>query len=232
MSMTWTLEPYCFDGAFGIYWSSYTQKQLGGSMAPFTKIKYPASALPWDCQKGADEGWRLIQNGSIKDGDTIMGFSLGSQVAALLASQRKIPAGIKLLLCGMTFWRNQEFLDKGNAAMFGTGGIPWDIENEVTFVARQGDGFSDQPDIKGAKGFSLAQKMCTAGQDVLHHYETARLDHPANVVTKRGNITAILVPTITLPSVKESDRPSIDGAFSRPSPDATHLSCAADVQVK
>lgn len=232
MSMTWTLEPYCFDGAFGIYWSSYTQKQLGGTLAPFTKVKYPASALPWDSQAGANSIRDLAKNGSIKDGDTVMGFSLGSQVIALYLSQNKPPKGVRFVLCGMTFWRNQNFLDNGNAALFGTGGIPWDIENEVIFISRQGDGFSDQPDIKGAKGFKLAQKMCTAGQDVLHHYETARLDHPANVVTKRGNITAILVPTINLPSVKESDRPSIDGAFSRPSPDPTHLSCAADVQVK
>lgn len=232
MPMTWTLEPFCFDGAFGFYWSSFTQKQLGGTLAPFTKVRYPASALPRDCQAGADETKRLANNGNIKDGDTVLGFSLGSQVVALYLSQNTPPKGVRFVLCGWTFWRNQECLDKGNARLFGTGGVPWNTANEVIFVARQGDGFSDQPDIKGANGFSLAQKMAAAGQNVLHHYETARLDHPANVVTARGNITAVLVPTCTLPAVKESDRRTIDGAFSRPSPTTAQLAQAVDVQVK
>jgi hypothetical protein len=231
--MTWTVEPWCFDGLFGIYWSTFTQQCLGSSMKPFTKVNYPATGFPWDVQYGANQIWNLIKNGSIKAGDTVMGFSLGSQTVMLFLSQhaREIPDGIKFLLCGCTFWRNQDFLDHGNAALYGTGGVPWDIKNQVTMIARQGDGFSDQPDILNAPGYALAKQMATAGQNVLHDYRTAKLDHLANVVTKRGNITALLVPTIKLPGVSEGMRQAIDAAYSRPSPTPDQLAVAVDVQV-
>lgn len=243
---TYTLEPFDMDGSMGVS-MTVTQSQLGGTHCPCVKVPYVANALPGDVQKGADNIWKLIQKGTIKSGDTVMGFSLGSQVIALFLSQHahEIPAGIKFLLLGMTFTRNQQLLDNPSPVLFGTAGIPWDIVNEVTFVANEFDGYSDQPDVKSAPGYSMAVQNANAGQNAVHNYIYARLEDPANVVTKRGNITAILIPNQHLPqnnwmrpwnnkgadSADASQRAKIEAAYSGQRPTAAQLAAATSQQV-
>jgi hypothetical protein len=243
--ITYTVEPYDMDGAGTNM--SVTQAQLGGTQCPCVKIPYPATAMPWDVQTGANNILKLIQAGTIKPGDTVMGFSLGSQTIALFLSQhsKEIPSGIKFLLLGWTFWRNQQDIDQGSP-LLGTGGIPWDIANQVHLVANEGDGYSDQPEDSTKPNYALAQSNANAGEQHIHNYAFARLGHAGNIITTRGNITAELVPTKMLPlndgwrtigmgasadSMDATQRPQIRAAYVRQSPTDADTAAAADEQV-
>jgi PE-PPE domain len=239
--MTWTVEPW----DFGLN-TTVTQLQFGGTQCPCTKIPYKATVLPWDTDQGADNINTLVTNGTIKSGDTIMGFSLGSQVISLYLAEHTPPPGIKFLLAGDTFWRNQQFLNGGVDKLVGTGGIPWNIANQVTLVANEFDGWSDQPDLTKASGYSMAVTNANDGKNYEHYYANAQLNNPNNVVTHRGNITAILIPTQKLPinnamrlsgnasgadAADAKDRPEIEAAYSGPRPSAEQLAGAAGEQV-
>ena len=229
---TWTVEPFDLDGVGPVQFS-VTQEQLGGSLCPCTKIPYLADALHND--QGAD----AIANTPLKAGDTVLGFSLGSQVISLYLARHTPPPGVRFILLGDTFARNDQLLAKGQ-------GIPYDIPNDVTLVARQYDGWSDFPTNRSSPNFDLAMQNANIGKRTIHNYRTARLDDPANVVTKRGNITAILIPTQHLPinnprkgmpSAQADDRldrdqrPLIDSAYDRPSPTPEQLAAATGQQV-
>lgn len=213
---TYTVEPFDFDGVFGIT-MSVTQLQFGGRYCPCVKIPYPADG--WHNQQGAD----TIAKVPFKAGDTLMGFSLGVQVISLFLAQHTLPPGVKVLLAGDTFARNQELVSKGQ-------GIPWDIANPVTMVVNEYDGWSDAPTRRGSPNFGLSNMNAVAGTQRLHYYANAVVDDPANTVTRRGNITAVLIPTVNLPnnawmrgwadgwadSLDAQQRTAIDEAYDRP----------------
>jgi hypothetical protein len=219
---TFTVEPWDFDGIWGISWVNLTQLNFNGSQCPCQKVLYPATGLPWDNQTGANQIWALVQAGTIKPGDTIMGFSLGSQVVSLFMSQHPLPAGIKVLLAGDTFFRNNQF---------GAQGIPLNTATKVTLVANEYDGWSDIPDRTTAPGYSMAMNNSSMGSQQVHNYVHAQLGNPANVVEVRGNITAILIPNQKLPMGDETKRAEIDDAYSRKAPTADQLAAATDEQV-
>lgn len=233
---TYTVEPFDFDGSMGISYS-VTQVQLGGTLAPYVKIPYVADGM--HNQSGADNINTLVSNGTIKPGDTVMGFSLGCQVISLYLSQYVPTPEIRFVLCGDTLWRNAQFVNAGV-------GIPWDIDNEVILLAHEFDGWSDYPDRTGAAGYSLAVAHANAGMNSLHNYVTARLDDPSYVVSSRGNITAKLIPTRRLPGnywmrnmgmhaqaddLDAKQRPKIAAAYSRSSPTMSQLAAASVFQV-
>jgi hypothetical protein len=231
--ITYTVEPWDLDGAFGIV-QTRTQLQLGGSMCPCEKVPYPADGL--HNQEGVDALARV----PFKTGDTLMGFSLGTQVISMFLATHTLPAGVKVVLLGDTFWRNDQFLAQGT-------GVPLNIANQVTMVANEYDGWSDQPDITSSPGYSLAQQNANAGMFRFHNYVKARLNDPANVVTAKGNITAILIPTQKLPlngsmrdrgenaqadALDAQQRAQIDSAYSRPAPTPAQLAAATPQQVE
>jgi hypothetical protein len=139
----------------------------------------------------------------------VLGFSLGSQVISAYLAQHTPPPGVRFVLLGDTFARNDQFVAAGQ-------GIPADVANKVILVARQYDGWSDSP--------------TTASPD----YVNARLDDPANVVTTRGNITSVLIPTQHLPlnnGLDAQQRPLIDSAYDRPGPTPDQLAASTGEQV-
>lgn len=219
---SFTLEPWDFDGVWGISWVNLTQMNFNGTQCPCQKVLYPATGLPWDNQGGANQIWALVQAGTIKAGDTIMGFSLGSQVVSLFMSQHVLPTGINVLLAGDTFFRNNQF---------GTQGIPLNTATHVTLVANEYDGWSDIPDKTGAPGYQLAMQNSSTGSEKVHNYVHAQLGNPANVVEIRGNITAVLIPNQKLPMGDETKRAEIDAAYTRAAPTAEQLAAATDEQV-
>lgn len=222
-STTYTVEPWDFDGVTPLWTPALTQAQLGGSRCPCEKIQYPATGLPQDNQKGADAIWALVQNGTIKSGDTILGFSLGTQVISLFMSQHQLPAGVRLILCGDTLAHNQQLVDAGQ-------GVPWNTPNPVTMIANEYDGWSDQPDIPSAPGYGTAWLNALIGSQQVHNYTRAQPDDPANVVTTQDQFTAILVPNQNLP-LPNGDRSEIDGAYSRSVPTQGQLDAAGGEQV-
>lgn len=83
------------------------------------------------------------------------------------------------------------------------------------------------------------------GAAMIHDYVNARLNNSANVVTTRGNITALLVPTQHLPlndmqrlfgpspmadALDTKERPVVDSAYSRPGPTAAQLAASTSEQ--
>jgi PE-PPE domain len=220
--ITYTLEPFDGDGVLGVT-QTITQMQFGGTQCPCAKVRYPATGLQTDVQKGADEIWRLVQKGTIHDGDQLMGFSLGVQVLSTFMAQHPLPAGVKLLLAGDTHYRNQQFLNIGI-------GIPWNTPNAVVMVANEFDGWSDFPDRMTAPGYLFAVAVAATGTQLLHNYVHAQLGNPANVVEVHGNITTVLIPTQKLPLGTESQRASIDGAYTRTAPTPGQLAAATAEQ--
>lgn len=232
--MTWTLEPFDFDGYFG-YGTNLTQTDLGGTKCPCTKVPYISDGL--NNQGGADNINKLVLKGAIKPGDTVMGFSLGSQVTALYLSQHTPPAGVRFILLAWTFQRNAQLVAAKQA-------VPADTPNDVTFLANEYDGWGDFPDAPNPPW--VASNNSDAGKSRLHDYRFARLDHPGNVVTKKGNITELLVPTQKLPandwlrdwgmggtadSLDAQQRAGIDAAYVRTVPTPDQLAAAANEQV-
>ncbi len=231
--ITYTLEPWDGDGVIATF--TLTQLNHGGSLCPCVKIPYPATGLPRDIQKGADN----IAKVSLKPGDTVLGFSLGQRVVSLYLAQHTPPPEVKFILDGATLESNQKLVDEGR-------GVPWDIPAPVTMVANEYDGWSDFPDNAASPGYNLAVQNANAGKRHVHNYINAQLHHPANVVTTRGNITAILIPTQKLPlndglrlrglnaeadRLDAEQRAQIDDAYSRPKPSPEQLAAATDEQV-
>jgi hypothetical protein len=230
--VTYTVEPFDFDGVLGVS-MSVTQKQLGGRLCPCVKVPAPAGG-PHN-----DAGVTALANTPLHSGDTVVGFSLGSQVISLYLARHTPPPGVRFVLLGDTFARNDELVAKGE-------GIPPDIANQVTLVVREYDGWSDSPTVTASPNYRLAQQNAQAGLSLIHDYVNARLDDPANVVTTRGNITTVLIPTQHLPlnnglrksgrsaeadQLDAEQRPLIDSAYDRPKPTPGQLAAATAQQV-
>lgn len=124
--------------------------------------------------------------------------------------------------------------------------FPGNIANQVILVDREYDGWSDSPTNTGSPNYQLAMQNAEQGAATIHNYVDAQLDNSANVVTTRGNITSILIPTQHLPlnnsrrsmgSSTEADRldaqqrPLIDSAYNRPAPTPDQLAESTGEQV-
>jgi pimeloyl-ACP methyl ester carboxylesterase len=231
--VTYTVEPFDFDGVGGMS-MSVTQKQLGGALCPCVKVGYPADGLH------NDAGVAALANAPLHSGDTVLGFSLGSQVISLYLAQHAPPPGVRFVLLGDTFARNDQLVAVGQ-------GIPADIANQVTLVVREYDGWSDSPTKKDSPNYGLAMQNAEMGAATIHDYVDARIDDPANVVTTRGSITSVLIPTQRLPlnnsrrssgASAEADqldaqqRPLIDSAYDRPAPTPDQLAASTGEQVR
>src|SRR5271156_1694461 len=216
--ITYTVEPFDFDGV--TTHMTVTQDQFGGRMCPCVKIPYPADGV--QNQKGAD----AINAASVhfKPGDTVMGFSEGSQVIALWLSQHTPPPGVNVLLAGWTHTHNAHMVAKGQ-------GIPLDIPNQVTIVANEYDGWSDSPDLNSSANYAKALLNSAIGMTHLHYYANADPNNPANVVTQQGNIKGVLIPTQHLPSGDDSNREQINTAYSRKASTPAQQAAATAEQV-
>ncbi len=78
--VTYTVEPFEYDGVRGMV-LSVTQTELGGTLCPCVKVPYPADGLH------NAEGVTALANTPLHSGDTVLGFSLGSQVISLNPAQ-------------------------------------------------------------------------------------------------------------------------------------------------
>lgn len=185
--MTYTVEPFDFDGSMGIT-MTVTQLQFGGRYCPCTKIPYVADGM--HNQQGVDNIGKVAA--TMAPGDTLMGFSLGVQVISQYLSHHTLPTGVHVVLAGDTEARNASFIASGV-------GIPVDIANDVTAVANELDGWSDEPTITSAPGYGLAWLTAGFGTQTLHYYANANPADPANVVYQKGNIKYVLIPTLHLP---------------------------------
>lgn len=230
-STTYTVEPWDFDGVLGVS-MSVTRNQLGGTLCPCVKVPYPADGLH------NDQGVAALADTPMHAGDTVLGFSLGSQVISLYLAQHTPPPGVRFVLLADTFERNDQLVAAGQ-------GIPADIANEVTLVAREYDGWCDSPTNTGSPNHGLAMQNAQAGATLIHDYVNASLGDPANVVTARGNITAVLIPTQHLPlnnklrksgrdaeadQLDAEQRPLIDSAYDRPAPTSAQLAASTRQQ--
>lgn len=231
-AVTYTVEPFDYDGVNGIS-MSMTKIQLGGTLCPCVKVPYPADGLH------NDAGVAALANTPLHAGDTVLGFSLGSQVISLYLAQHVPPPGVRFVLLGDTFARNDQLVAVRQ-------GVPADIANEVILMAREYDGWSDFPTVMSSPNYQLALQNAQYGAGIIHNYANARLDHPANVVTRRGNITALLIPTQHLPlntwrrwwgqsaqadQLDAQQRPLIDSAYDRPVPTPEQRAAATSEQV-
>lgn len=229
--VTYTVEPFDSDGANGIS-MSVTQTELGGTLCPCVKVPYPADGMH------NDQGVASLAATPFHAGDTVLGFSLGSQVISLYLARNTPPPGVRFVLLGDTFARNDQLVSQGQ-------GVPADIANQVTLVARQYDGWSDYPTIASSPNYQLAMQNSQFGASYIHNYVNVRLDDPSNLVTTRGNITALLIPTQHLPvnnakrwsgqsaqadELDAQQRPLIDGAYDRPSPTSAQLAASTGQQ--
>lgn len=160
--ITYTVEPFDFGGIGGMS-MSVTQKQLGGAMCPCVKVPYPADGLH------NDAGSAAIANAPLHSGDTVLGFSLGSQVISLYLAQHTPPPGVRFVLLGDTFARNDQLVAGGQ-------GIPGDIANPVTLVVREYDGWSDSPTNKASPNYGLALQNAEMGAATIHDYVDARIE--------------------------------------------------------
>lgn len=231
--ITYTVEPFDYDGVRGTtMW--VTRNQLGGRLCPCVKVPYPADG--WH----NDAGVAALAKTPLRPGDTVLGFSLGSQVVSLYLAKYKPPPGVRFVLLGDTFARNDQLV-------WFRQGVPADIANQVILVAREYDGWSDFPTNMASPGYALAMENARAGAAAIHDYVSARLEDPANVVTTRGNITAVLIPTQQLPlngwrrwwgqgaeadRLDAQQRPLINSAYNRPSPTLQQVAAAAAEQVR
>src|ERR1700744_1177059 len=157
--LPYTVEPFDFDGIGGMS-MSVTQKQLGGAMCPCVKVPYPADGLH------NDAGSAAIANAPLHSGDTVLGFSLGSQVISLYLAQHTPPPGVRFVLLGDTFARNDQLVAVSQ-------GIPGNIANQVTLVAREYDGWSDSPTNTGSPNYQLAMRNAEQGAATIHNYVDA-----------------------------------------------------------
>jgi hypothetical protein len=216
--ITYTVEPWDFDGTYGIT-MNVTQLQFGGTMCPCRKIAYPADGM--HNQAGAD-AINTVASKYMRPGDTLMGFSLGAQVISLYASQHTPPPGVHILLAGDTLASNA-------ARVAAHQGIPATIANDTTLVVNEYDGWSDMPTRFNA-GWGAAFTNAILGLQRLHYYAAADPHSPANVVTHQGNITAVLIPTVSLP-IDPAQRDLINTAYDRPGSSSAQRAQAAAEQV-
>jgi hypothetical protein len=148
-------------------------------------------------------------------------------VISLYLAQHTPPPGVRFVLLGDTFARNDQLVAIGQ-------GIPADIPNKVILMARQYDGWSDFPTDTASPNYQLAMQNAHMGAATIHDYVNARLDNPANVVTTRGNITSVLIPTQHLPLKADGpdaeQRQLIDSAYNRPGPTPDQLAASAGEQ--
>lgn len=229
--VTYTVEPFDYDGVRGIT-MSVAQTQLGGTLCPCVKVPYPADG------QHNDQGVAALAATPLRAGDTVLGFSLGSQVISLYLAQYTPPPGVQFVLLGDTFARNDQLVSQHQ-------GVPPNIANKVTLVARQYDGWSDYPTNKASPNYQLALQNSQFGAAYIHNYVNVRIDDPSNVVTTRGNITAVLVPTRHLPindtkrwsgqaaqadQLDAQQRPLIDSAYDRPSPTPAQVEASTSQQ--
>jgi PE-PPE domain len=229
--VTYTIEPFDYDSVAHMN-MSVTEKQLGGTLCPCVKVPYPADGFH------NDAGVAALAGTALHSGDTVAGFSLGAQVISLYLAQKTPPPGVRFVLLGDTFARNDQLVSMGQ-------GIPAGIANQVLLVARQYDGWSDSPTVSNSPGYQLATQNAQLGAATIHDYVKAHLDDPANVVTTRGNIKAILIPTQHLPlnamkrmtgsdpaadELDAQQRPLIDSAYERPSPTPEQLAASTGEQ--
>ena len=105
-----------------------------------SRCRYPADGLH------NDAGATAIARAPLHSGDTVLGFSLGSQVISLYLAQHTPPPGVRFVLLGDTFARNDELVAH-HGAFHPTSPIP------VTFVVREYDGWSDKPTNKASRLF-------------------------------------------------------------------------------
>ncbi len=231
--ITYTLEPFDYDGV-GRTVVSLTKNQLGGTLCPCVKVQYTADGMH------NAEGVAALAATPLRAGDTVLGFSLGSQVVALYLSKYSPPPGVRFVLLGDTFTHNDQINSLGQ-------GVPANIANQVILVARQYDGWSDYPTDLASPNYKLAWQNAQYGGATIHDYVNARLDNPANVVTTRGNITGILIPTQHLPindwrrmwgqnaqadQLDAQQRPLIDSVYNaRPGPTPNQLAASTAEQV-
>jgi diacyltrehalose acyltransferase len=147
---------------------------------------------------------------------------------------------VRFVLLGDTFARNDQLVAVGQ-------GVRANIANQVILVARQYDAWSDYPTTMFSPNYSLAMQNAESGAASIHNYVTAQLNNPANVVTTRGNITAILIPTQHLPlndwrrwwgqgaqanQLDAQQRPLIDSAYNdRPGPTPAQVAASTAEQV-
>ena len=228
---TYTLEPFDYDDV-GSTTMNITQQQLGGTLCPCVKVPYPADGF----HNAA--GVAALAKTPFQSGDTVMGFSLGAQVVALYLAQNRPPPGVRFVLLGDTFNHNDQMVFLGQ-------GVPANIANQVILMARQYDGWTDYPSVTPSPNFSLSWQNSQMGAAMIHDYVNARLNNSANVVTTRGNITALLVPTQHLPlndmqrlfwpsptadALDTKERPLVDNAYSRPGPTAAQLAASTSEQ--
>jgi hypothetical protein len=230
--VTYTLEPFDYDGVSGTVVST-TKNQLGGTLCPCVKVPYPADGLH------NAQGVTALANTPFHAGDTVLGFSLGSEVIALYLSKYRPPPGVRFVLLGDTLTHNDQLDFLGQ-------GVPASIANQVILVARQYDGWTDYPTNWVSPNYQLSWQNAQYGGGTIHDYVNARLDNPANVVTTRGNITGILIPTQHLPlndwrrwwgqgaqadQLDAQQRPLIDGTYSRPGPTPAQVAASTAEQV-
>lgn len=231
--VTYTLEPFDYDGVQGLV-VSVTKNQLGGTLCPCVKIPYPADGMH------NTQGVTALANTPLRAGDTVLGFSLGSQIVALYLSKYTPPPGVRFVMLGDTFTHNDQIDALGQ-------GVPANIANPVILVARQYDGWSDYPTNLASPNYQLAWQNAQYGGGLIHDYVNARLDNPANVVITRGNMTGILIPTQHLPlnvwrrwwgqnaqadQLDAQQRPLIDSAYNaRPGPTPQQVAQATSEQV-
>jgi hypothetical protein len=222
-AVTYTVEPWDFDGVIPGISVNLTQQQLGGSLCPCIKIPYPATGF------NNQQGVNAIAATPLQTGDVVVGVSNGSAVISTYLAQNKPPPGVRFILLGDTASYNAIHDNIGD-------GVPADIGVPVTLVAREYDGWSDFPDNVWAPGYLLAVVNAATGALTIHDYRMVTLNDPANVVATQGNITTVMIPTPTLPinnwlrviglptvadTVDAVERPLIDAAYTRPAPTQT-----------
>lgn len=215
--ITYTVEPWDFDGVYGIT-MNVTQLQFGGRYCPCVKVPYPADGL--HNQQGADAIGKVV----FRPGDKLMGFSLGVQVISLAMAQNKVPPFVSVILAGDTEARNATLLAQH-------AGIAPDTPNHVLAVVNEFDGWSDDPDLPGAPGYLAAWINAGLGTRRLHYYAKADPGNRANVVYTKANITYELIPTTTMPNGDESSRAGIATAYTRRGSTSTQRAAAAAQQV-
>lgn len=130
----YTLEPFDYDDV-GSTTMNITQQQLGGTLCPCVKIPYPADGLH-----------NAAGVAPLKAGDTVMGFSLGSQVIALYLAKNIPPPGVRFVMLGDTPTHNSQMVFLGQ-------GVPANVPDQVILLARQYDGWTDYPMVSTSPNF-------------------------------------------------------------------------------
>ena len=103
-----------------------------------------------------------LANTPFQPGDTVLGFSLGSQVISLYLAQLTPPPGVRFILLGDTFARNNQLVAARQS-------VPANIANQVILAAREYDGWSDYPTNTASPNYELAMKNAEQGAATIHN---------------------------------------------------------------